>query len=226
MINNTTKMQQNMKKGLFVLTLLMMLGMGLPAMAQKHRHTPREAELVDSTHQQTAVELYSDTTATAQWEGDNGGADDQWDDDMEDFEFAFSKLFGSMNSSLAMSLVFSVIVIVIVFVLSPLLIIFAIFYFVNKNRKQQMKLAQMAMEKGQPIPESLLEKPNKEIGDEYQKGLRQCFVGIGLAVFLGYAAGDIGFGIGVLVFFIGLGKVVAAKSAGKKNDLNHHDLIK
>ena len=124
-----------------------------------------------------------------------------------------------------MSLAFSVVVFVIVFLLSPLLIIFVIFYFVNKNRKQRMKLAQMAMEKGQPIPESLLERPKENVSDEYQKGLRQCFVGIGLAIFLGYAAGQIGFGIGALVFFIGLGKVVAAKSASKRDDINNN-LIK
>ena len=222
-MNNTTKMQQNMKKGLFVLMLLMVLGMGVPTVAQKHRHTPREAELVDSTQQPTAVEAYSDTTATAQWEGDNGGADAQWEDDMEEWESGFSQLFGRMDSTLAMSLAFSVIVVVIVFLLSPLLIIIAIFYFVNKNRKQKMKLAQMAMEKGQPIPESLFVSPKEEVSDEYQKGLRQCFVGIGLAVFLGYAAGEIGFGIGALVFFIGLGKIVAAKVANRNN---HHDLIK
>ena len=212
-----------MKKGLFVLTLLMMLGMGLPAMAQKHRHTPREAELVDSAQQPTAVELYSDTTSVDTAGYRNGGNfSDQWDDEEDVFEAGVSKLFGDMDSSLAMSLVVSVLVIVIVFLLLPLLIILVIFYFVNKNRKQRMKLAQMAMEKGQPIPDSLLEKPEKEIGDEYQKGLRQCFVGIGLAVFLGYAAGEIGFGIGALVFFIGLGKVVAAKSAGKRNDIDNN----
>ena len=80
-----------------------------------------------------------------------------------------------------------------------------------------MKLAQMAMEKGQPIPENLLNNQPDELGDEYQKGMRQCFVGVGLMIFLWYAAGSIGFGIGALVFCIGLGKVFAAKSVGRKN---------
>ena len=224
-MNNTTKMKLNMKKGLFVLTLLTVLGMGVPTMAQKHRHTPREAELVDSTQQPTAVEVYSDTTSVDTTGYGGGNFSDQWDDDKDMFEAGVSKLFEGMDSTLAMSLAFSVIVIVIVFLLSPLLMILVIFYFVNKNRKQRMKLAQMAMEKGQPIPESLLERPKEDVSDEYQKGLRQCFVGIGLAVFLGYAAGEVGFGIGALVFFSGLGKVVAAKSASKKDDINNN-LIK
>jgi len=95
-------------------------------------------------------------------------------------------------------------------------IIIALFYFINKNRKEKMRLAQMAMQQGQPIPEQLLEEKSDTVSDEYQKGLRQCFVGVGLMVFLYIAAGEIGFGIGALVFCIGLGKIVAGKLAEKK----------
>ena len=54
--------------------------------------------------------------------------------------------------------------------------------------------------------------------------MRQCFVGVGLMIFLGFAAGNVGFGIGALVFCIGLGKVFSGKMADwkkdKDNDLN------
>ena len=70
----------------------------------------------------------------------------------------------------------------------------------------------MAVENGQPIPDQLLVESNVNDKDSYQSGLRQVFLGIGLMVFLGYSAGEIGFGIGALVFFIGLGKVVIAKT--------------
>ena len=83
-----------------------------------------------------------------------------------------------------------------------------------------MKLAQMAVEQGQPIPEHLLEDQVNNITDEYQKGLRQRFVGVGLMIFLGLVAEEVGFGIGALVFCIGLGKIVAAKTAEKKTDHN------
>ena len=86
-----------------------------------------------------------------------------------------------------------------------------------------MKLAQMAMEKGQPIPDELLNNQPDEVSDEYQKGMRQCFVGVGLMIFLYFAAGTIGFGIGALVFCIGLGKVLAAKSVGKRTPNNNND---
>jgi hypothetical protein len=81
------------------------------------------------------------------------------------------------------------------------------------------------MQNGQPIPDRLLNENNGDAyDDEYQKGMRQCFVGVGLMIFLGYAAGSVGFGIGALVFCIGLGKVFASKTAQKKNNPNN-DLI-
>ena len=115
----------------------------------------------------------------------------------------------------------SIVSIVVIFLLSPLLIIFVIFYFVNKNRKERYKLAQMAIQNGQPIPDEVLKgnTPNTtEESNDYTAGLRQIFLGIGLAIFLGFVVGKIGFGIGALVFCIGLGKVVIARKSGTNND--------
>ena len=52
------------------------------------------------------------------------------------------------------------------------------------------------------------------------------FTGIGLAIFLGLAAGKWGFGIGALVFFIGLGKWFIARQSGNTGDdpLNNNNL--
>ena len=52
-----------MKKGLLTLAMLLALNMGVQAAGQKHRHTPQQEELVDSTSKD-AVEVYSDTTST------------------------------------------------------------------------------------------------------------------------------------------------------------------
>ena len=86
-------------------------------------------------------------------------------------------------------------------------IIIAIFYFVNKNRREKYKLAQMAIQNGQPIPDDVLkEKQDDWDRSDYQTGVRQMFTGVGLAIFLGIILGKLGIGIGALVFFIGLGK--------------------
>jgi hypothetical protein len=212
-----------MKKVLIVLTLMLTLGMSVQAASQKHRHTPRGTELVDTTKQTSGVDAFSDTTSIDSV--DNYSFDDEWDSD-DPVEEAIGKVFEriSGDSKMMTGMIIAVVAIVVIFLVAPVLILLLIFYFVNKNRKQKMKLAQMAMEKGQPIPENLLNNQPDELGDEYQKGMRQCFVGVGLMIFLWYAAGSIGFGIGALVFCIGLGKVFAAKSVGRKNQDINNDL--
>lgn len=212
-----------MKKGLIVLTLLMTLVMSVPMQAQKHRHTPRGTELVDTTKQDSGIEAYSDTTSvdSSYSSSRKNSVNIEWEDD-EDVSSNLNKLFEGLDlgSDALKAMIILLVIVIFVFVLSPLLILFLIFYFVNRNRREKMKLAQMAMQNGQPIPDNLLNNnrtPTEEVNDEYQKGLRQCFVGVGLAIFLGFAADTIGFGIGALVFFIGLGKVIAAKTATKKN---------
>ena len=193
--------------------------MSVQAASQKHRHTPRGTELVDTTKQTSGVDAFSDTTSIDS--AYSSSFDDDWDSD-DPIEKGVGKMLENMfsDTGLFSGMVIAIVAIVIIFLLAPILIILLIFYFVNKNRKEKMKLAQMAMEKGQPIPENLLNNQPDELGDEYQKGMRQCFVGVGLMIFLWYAAGSIGFGIGALVFCIGLGKVFAAKSVGRKN----HDI--
>ena len=121
-----------------------------------------------------------------------------------------------------------VVVFLAIFFLLPLLIIFVIIYFVNKNRKERYKLAQMAIQNGQPIPDEVL-KPNQTNYEpsDYKTGLRQMFTGAGLAIFLGLLIGKIGVGIGALVFFIGLGKWYIARQLGNTgNDpLNNNNSL-
>lgn len=211
-----------MKKVLIVFTLMLTLGMSVQAASQKHRHTPRGTELVDTTKQSSGVDAFSDTTSIDS--AYSSSFDDDWDSD-DPVEKGVGKMLENIfsDSAVVPGMVIAIIAIVIIFLLAPLLIIIAIFYFVNKNRKEKMKLAQMAMEKGQPIPDELLNNQPDEVSDEYQKGMRQCFVGVGLMIFLYFAAGTIGFGIGALVFCIGLGKVLAAKSVGKRTPNNNND---
>ncbi len=226
-----------MKKVLFTMALLLTLSMGMQAAGQKHRHTPRK-EQVDTT-KNDAIEAFSDTTSTdttvkhkskvtittstSPWSSNTT----TYEMDDEDFGSMISHAFGNMDKNGIAGMFFVLSVLLIIFVLAPVFIIIALFYFINKNRKEKMRLAQMAMQQGQPIPDQLLNERSADADDEYQKGMRQCFVGVGLMVFLGYAAGQVGFGIGALVFCIGLGKVFASKTAqnrnNKNNELNQHN---
>ena len=222
-----------MKKVLFTMALLLTLSMGMQAAGQKHRHTPRQ-EQVDTT-KNGGVVVFSDTTSsdtvtvtkhnakftvttrTSPWSTNTT----TYEMDDDDFGNMISNVFGEMRGKDIAGMFFVLCVLLIIFVLSPVFIIIALFYFINKNRKEKMRLAQMAMQQGQPIPDQLLNNSPTDADGEYQKGMRQCFVGVGLMVFLGYAAGQVGFGIGALVFCIGLGKVFASKTAQKRNNMNN-----
>lgn len=206
-----------MKKIIITLTLLLVLGLTTEAIAQKHRHTPQKTEqieLVDSTSKD-AIEAFSDTTSTSS----TSIADDNWEDDDDDqiVKTPAARLFDFMDSQMS-GMLFVLAVLLIVFVLSPVFIIIAVFYFINKNRKEKMRLAQMAVQQGQPIPDQLLKDMPGSADEEYNKGIRQCFVGVGLMIFLGYAAGTVGFGVGALVFCIGLGKVFVSRTTTKKDN--------
>lgn len=224
-----------MKKSLIVITMLLALGMSAGAASQKHRHHPQTAAVqVDSTAVPETVEAYSDTASTTTM---NEAADedhkayirDAFSDSDADM---FDRLFGGNEFIALAGMVFTIFVLVIVFLLSPILILITVFYFINKNRRERYKLAQAAVEHGQPIPDGLIagQKKAKQAkaeenasnasgaNEDYTTGIRQTFLGIGLMIFFVYLGVSVGIGIGALVTCIGLGKVFVSKTS-KKNDL-------
>ena len=220
-----------MKKYLIAITMMLALGLNTQAASQKHRHTPR-TEQVDSTkNNQDAIEAFSDTTSSSKEDAE----DDQYithrhrttyttSSDVKELKEVMESVGGIFGPMLAVG----VVVFLAIFFLLPLLIIFVIIYFVNKNRKERYKLAQMAIQNGQPIPDDILKsKVSSSSGDnDYQTGVRQMFTGVGLAIFLGLIIGKVGIGIGALVFFIGLGKWFIYRqnnNTGNDDFLNHNN---
>ena len=200
--------------------MVLTLSMNADAAAQKHRHTPR-VEQVDSTkNTKDAIEAFSDTTASAQDAEDDAYiaksnvkvyAD-------EDVKGVLEQVFGDVNEGQFFGVIALVLgVLFILFVLFPIIIISMVVYFINRNRRQRYKLAEMAIEKGQPIPDHIFKEEAVENITDYQGGIRQMFTGVGLAIFLGIIIGQMGVGIGALVFFIGLGKWYIARQANVNN---------
>ena len=212
-----------MKKYLIAIAMVLTLSTTAGAAAQKHRHTPR-TEQVDSTKTNDAIEAFSDTTAVADttvYDVRAGGTHVRIYSD-EDVKGVMEQVFGSLDGKAVTGVLIVLGTLFILFVLFPIIIIIAVIYFINRNRKDRIKLAQMAMEKGQPIPDELLkEKQASWDRSDYQTGLRQMFTGVGLAIFLGIVAGKVGFGIGALVFFIGLGKWFIARQSGNVGNDSH-----
>lgn len=221
-----------MKQYLIAITMLLALSLNAEAASQKHRHSAR-TEQVDSTKdKQDAIEAFSDTTSSAASED---AEDDQYishrhrttyttSSDVQEFKDVMESFGGVVGPMMAVGMV----AFIVIFFLLPLLIIVTIIYFVNKNRKERYKLAQMAIQNGQPIPDDILKsKVSSSSGDnDYQTGVRQMFTGVGLAIFLGLIIGKVGIGIGALVFFIGLGKWFIYRqnnNTGNDDFLNHNN---
>ena len=208
-----------MKKYLIAIAMVLTLGQNADATAQKHRHTPRTEQVDSSKNKKDAIEAFSDTTSAADAED---AEDDKYityrrgttyssSGDGEELKEVMESVGGIFRPMLAVGIV----AFVVIFFLLPLLIIVTIIYFVNKNRKERYKLAQMAIQNGQPIPDEILKDNDSTfLTSEYRAGIRQMFVGVGLAIFLGIIIGKIGIGIGALVFFIGLGKWFVARQSG------------
>ena len=203
-----------MKKYLIAIAMVLTLSMNANATAQKHRHTPRTEQVSDTVkHNPDAIEAFSDTTAA------KNNADFEDDDDnyttryqvrtpVDDASDVMDKIFGGLG----IAMIIPILAIVIFGLLLPLIILFTVLYFVNRNRRDKYRLAEMAIKNGQPIPDELL----KEVKDDwdsngYNAGIRQMFTGVGLAIFLGIILDELGIGIGALVFFIGLGKWYIAR---------------
>lgn len=216
-----------MKQYLIAIAMVLALSTNANATAQKHRHTPRTEQVSDTVkHNQDAIEAYSDTTAT-----NNANADDNDNHsgyrqhvvyEGEDTERVVSGIFGDMDGAAFMGMLIPILAIVCVGFLLPVILVLLVFYFINRNRKEKYRLAEMAIKNGQPIPDALLKDSKNDDWDStsYNAGIRQMFTGVGLAIFLGIVAGEVGFGIGALVFFIGLGKWYIARQDRNNRDNN------
>ncbi len=212
-----------MKKYFIALTLLLTLGASAPTAAQTHKKQAQK-ELVDSSSTGDEFEAFSDTTL-ASADSDTTASSTRstittyadWDDE-DKIEVNMDRFFKRMDADNLVGMAFALVVILIIFIFSPLVIFGLLLFFIFRNRRQKMKLAEMAVKNGQPIPDQLLRDQPSDAKDAYQSGMRQLFLGIGLMIFLGFTVGKIGIGIGALVFFIGVGKVAIGRKSQNNVD--------
>lgn len=186
------KKEKDMNKLLILSIVASMAMSGTVSMAQGHRHTPRTEttpadslkelrqaakstakqainvariaanttlnqaeEDLDKETDDEGQEAFSDTTQTA----DSMAAVpvtilDDTDGD-EDHQLQIVRQMG-------LNMVWIVAICLIIFVLAPVLILFVIFYFIYRDRRQRMRIAEMALQNGQPIPEELLGKKRRQ----------------------------------------------------------------
>ena len=208
-----------MKQFLITIAMVLAFSSGANAVAQKHRHTPRTEQVSDTVkHNQDAVEAFSDTTTATNSsvidDDNNYQRHVTFEASDEDVENIVRGIFSGMGGAV---LLIPILGILCFGFFLPIVILILVFYFINRNRKEKYRLAQMAIQNGQQIPEELLKESVSVDRNAYNTGITQMCTGIGLAIFLGLIMDELGYGIGALVFFIGLGKFIIARQA-KQND--------
>lgn len=202
-----------MKRYILAISMLLALGATLPATAQTQQKQEQQ-ELVDSTRQDP-LEVFSDTTDTVVDDSTVVSASHRMGGYSVGSGSVIDGVFSNLGVEGLAGMTFVLVILLIIFVISPLTILGVILFFVFRNRRQKIQLAETAVRQGQPIPDQLLVDNRVQNDDLWQRGIRQTFLGIGLMVFLGYVAGEIGFAIGALVTFIGIGKLVIVKTTKK-----------
>lgn len=227
-----------MKQYFIALALMLTLNASAATGVQpRHRHHAQTEQVVaDSTKQQApavttttdqnaqdeGVEAYSDTTSTATAQKDSivnlGSSADDWDEDFGDSKFDrfFGALLGGTAGVGAILIALGVILIIILCILAPIILIILLFRLLVKNHNNKVRLAEKAMETGQPIPEEV--KPATVQSPDYywQKGVKNVAIGVGLALLFWFMDAHELVGIGALVACYGAGQIFISKKTGGK----------
>ena len=204
-----------MKKILLSLVAVMLLGSAVPMEAQRHRHTPRTA-VVDDNKDDNGIEAYSDTSSTVQsidttaYDA-NADADDINDSNRFDpsrFSDPFS-WFAFLGTSGFVGILITVLLIgvVLLFLFMPLIIVLLIIRYLVRRHNDRVRLAEKAMEQGQPLGESEMPLNKKSPDYLWRRGVRNVSIGAGLALFLWFLGADSLVGIGLLVACLGVGQM-------------------
>jgi len=200
----------NMKKILFTLAIAMM-AMAMPMKAQKA--TTAKNDTVPQ------IEVYSDTTSADSAMFDDDFPFDDEDDAWEKVNSSDTKqLMGELgvDGEDLVGMLFVLIVLVIIFILAPVALIGLILFFVYKSRKQKMRIMEMAMKNGKQIPVEAVRTPRENGEYVWNKGIKQMFLGVGIAFLLWVIIGKLGLAIGALVMMIGCGNMVIGYNAKQK----------
>ena len=125
-----------------------------------------------------------------------------------DVEGLLSKQMDGIMNGLKGFVWISIITIISIFAL-PAIIIFLVLNYRSKKRKERYQVIEKAIESGQPLPEEFVEKTKEEDDAIRVKGIKNIFLGLGLAIFF-YAMTGVFFlaCIGLLIMLNGIGQLV------------------
>lgn len=211
-----------MKKILLSMAALLVLGSSVSVDAQRHRHTPRTENVVSvssakkddasksgsaSKSKDEGIEAFSDTssvdTSSSVIYNGNGAMNDS---DSDTYPFAmFENIFASKFWGTTIFVI--IILLGITISLMPLIIVVLLIRFLVKRHNDHMRLAEKAMESGQPISDEQMPLSKKSPDYMWRRGIRNVSIGIGLMLFFWFLGAEPLVGIGGLVACLGAGQM-------------------
>lgn len=205
-----------MKKTLFLMAMLLTLSAAAPmasAAPQSHRNRPH-TQMVDKKDKDAADEegivAYSDTVTADTASAANGGA--TFDNDAPVSRDELLSFFNSMPGwIIKFVLIVCVFVPMLLCFLAPIIIALLVIRYFMRRHNDRVRLAEMAMDKGEPFTDEL--KPLSKKSPEYmwRRGVRNTSIGAGLMIFFWFFGMQSLMGIGALVACIGLGQMFMVK---------------
>lgn len=209
-----------MKRIIVALMTGLVLSASIPSVAQKHRHTPMtsvsvssETDKTGNTKKTAAIVAYSDTTGG--FDADSLAEDSLYDDGTYGWDKPYDlHEMGKIMEGALMPIA----IVFILFFLAPVIILGLILYFIIKSRKQKIRLAELALQNGQPIPESIVKQVAPKNEELWTKGIKKMFIGAGLVVFAMFMSSTTLAGIGFFVAIYGCGQAFIAWTTKKNKE--------
>ncbi len=150
----------------------------------------------------------SDTLSVTTYHGASGITFEDEKHQIIDVEGLLSKQMDGIMDGFKGFVWISIITIISIFAL-PAIIIFLVLNYRSKKRKERYQVIEKAIESGQPLPEEFMEKTKEEDDAIRVKGIKNIFLGLGLAIFFYAMSGAIFLAsIGLLIMFNGIGQLV------------------
>lgn len=205
-----------MKKTLFLMAMLLTLSVAAPmtsAAQQSHRNRPH-TQMVDKKDKDAADEegivAYSDTVTADTASAAKGGA--TFDNDAPVSRDELLSFYNSVPGWIVkLFLIVCVFVPMLLCFLAPIIIVLLVIRYFMRRHNDRVRLAEMAMDKGEPFTDEL--KPLSKKSPEYmwRRGVRNTSIGAGLMIFFWFFGMQSLMGIGALVACIGLGQMFMVK---------------
>lgn len=205
-----------MKKTIFLMAMLLTLSVAAPmasAAQQSHRNRPH-TQMVDKKDKdatdEEGVVAYSDTVTADTASAANGGA--TFDNDAPVSRDELLSFYNSLPGWIVkLFLIVCVFVPMLLCFLAPIIVVLLVIRYFMRRHKDRVRLAEMAMEKGEPFTDEL--KPLSKKSPEYmwRRGVRNTSIGAGLMIFFWFFGMQSLMGIGALVACIGLGQMFMVK---------------